>query len=255
MAAALYQQAASLGQAAARASAIARTVDPAQAASLQRTASVLVVAAAHCSDAARSLAAASGEGQAYVARTVGPHSNHAQTEGRANAGLATPQDGAKDQPAEIDRALLGANPHFSEDAPRYSANCIHCVQAYELRRRGQNVVASALPDRYLPTMGRPLSDLTAVWGGSFIKGTRREIESTVRGWGAGGRGVVYMSALDGSGHVFNVESLDSGIRFVDGQNGNADAASYFDYAVTSAVMRIDNLEPSQLVREFVDPGV
>jgi len=46
----------------------------------------------------------------------------------------------KDVPLEIEAAVKGANPKFQRGTP-YSANCQRCVQAYEFRRRGYDVVA------------------------------------------------------------------------------------------------------------------
>ena len=50
----------------------------------------------------------------------------------------------KGAPIGLDTAITGANPNFSS-AQGYRVNCQRCVQTFELRRRGYNVIAKPKP--------------------------------------------------------------------------------------------------------------
>lgn len=149
--------------------------------------------------------------------------------------------------------LKRVNPKFDTSTPHYSANCTHCVQAYELRRRGIDVEATALPDQYHPFLGRPLDAVEGPWGRQFTPASRPDIESAFKDFGPGSRGVVYIKWNGNGAHVFNVENVGGEVRFIDGQNGMADAAGYFDLGGATRFVRLDDVETPSTLSEFVRP--
>jgi hypothetical protein len=142
---------------------------------------------------------------------------------------------------QIADALKKVNPRFTPNHPSYGANCVHCVQAYELRRRGLDVSATSLPQQYWPNWGRSLSDISSRWGRNFTPGSRADIERAFQQFGPGSRGVVYIPWKNGGAHVFNVENVNGQIRFVDGQNNLLDASGYFARGGQPAFVRLDDL--------------
>ncbi|MFI7573362.1 toxin glutamine deamidase domain-containing protein [Micromonospora sp. NPDC049497] len=147
--------------------------------------------------------------------------------------------------------LARVNPKFDTSTPHYSANCTHCVQAYELRRRGVDAEATALPDRFHLFRGRPLADLENAWGRTFTPGARGDIEKAFETFGPGSRGVVYAKWQGNGAHVFNVENVGGTVRFVDGQNAGVDVASYFDIAKDTSFVRLDDVPTPSHLSEFV----
>jgi hypothetical protein len=146
--------------------------------------------------------------------------------------------------------LRKVNPKFKPPDPAYSANCTHVVQAFEMRRRGMDVEATALPKKFWPNGGRPLSDVETAWGRTFKPATQTEIEQAFKQAGPGSRGVVYIKWNGPGAHVFNVENVGGKVRFVDGQNGAADVANYFTRGGSTQFIRLDNATPKN-VTEFM----
>jgi hypothetical protein len=142
------------------------------------------------------------------------------------------------------------NPNFKPPDPAYSANCTHVVQAMEMRRRGMNVEATALPKNFWPHGGRPLADVEKAWGRTFKPATQAEIEQAFKQAGHGARGVVYVKWNGPGAHVFNVENIGGKVRFVDGQNAVADVSHYFGRGSGFRYVRLDDATPSSLT-EFV----
>jgi hypothetical protein len=141
----------------------------------------------------------------------------------------------------LQKDIRSVNPRFNPPHPSYSANCIHCVQAYEMRRRGFDVSASSLPPHFWPSRGRPLEDLEHAWGRGLTAGGRADIEAAFLKAGHGSRGVVYIAWKRGGAHVFNVENVHGAVRFVDGQSGMLDASSHFAHGQGTAFVRLDDL--------------
>lgn len=147
--------------------------------------------------------------------------------------------------------LRRVNPNFDPANPAYSANCVNVVQAYELRRRGMDVEASALPESMWPSGGRPLSDLTREWGRDFTDGSQADIQNAFQDYGPGSRGVVYLEWRNGGGHVFNVENIGGKVYFVDAQNNTVDASRYFENGAHTSYVRLDDLPtPDGVVPEY-----
>lgn len=198
---------------------------------------------------------------------------------RFGSGLGTRVDetlkeaiGAKGEPMGIALAASGANPLFNEDSPyaEYSANCQRVVVAYELRRRGYDVVAQ-------PTYkGDVLGGVAHVdhdrriiysrWTGAF-KGAKVEsvgghngekmianIEKAMSDYGNGSRAVLQVQWRNGGAHVFNVERRNGSTVYIDAQINKQYNAVYLMNSVkpgSANIVRTDNLKLSDRAKNSV----
>ena len=158
----------------------------------------------------------------------------------------------------IEMDLLSTNPNYSSENPDspWNHNCRRCVSAYEARRRGYDVEAQPIPkgNDPLPIMLHPQGWPSVYKGGKLIdcsanSGTAAAInvENMMESWGDNCRAIVrvrWKPEAGGGGHVFIAERVNGVTRFIDPQNGTADASSYFQFAKGSGLfcMRIDNLD-------------
>lgn len=182
---------------------------------------------------------------------------------------------------------MRANPNFSRDSKDYCYNCQCCVLAYEMRRRGYDVQASAWNSKensvqyflaidparafvYNKTAnGNPIpmdSEIILPMGATYLKKRYNSVP-----WG------MYKKSLETStkengrylfsfvfhkkngrreGHVIIVEKSDSGLTFFDPQIGRSvDLESYSTFIDRRffRIKRVDNLEinPDVIVRKPV----
>lgn len=138
------------------------------------------------------------------------------------------------------KAMKYANPYYSQDFGEYSQNCQRCVVAYELRRRGYDVIA--LPTWEGDDMGFPYptakpSTDNGRWQMAFRKAksvrvgingdndaavnvVQTNIEKKMKKYGNGSRAVISVTWKGGTdGHVFNVENEHGKIIYRDAQSG------------------------------------
>lgn len=162
----------------------------------------------------------------------------------------------------IEDDLIATNPNYSDtdlDSP-WNNNCQRCVSAYEARRRGFDVEAQPIPSGWdsLPIMRHPNGWPSVYEGAKLIDcsansgtGAAINIESQMEEWGNDARAIVRVRWKGGGGHVFIAERTNGMTRFIDPQNGETDARSYFDIAKGSEVfcMRIDNLPFSERIHQ------
>ena len=130
-------------------------------------------------------------------------------------------------------AISGANPNYSAGGA-YRINCQRCVQTYEFRRRGYDVIAKPMPS----------SGNTVSWGSecfiqpgqyqaSYQAFTLGQTEAAVKKELAaapdGARYAIYVKwkGRGSSAHVFIAEKSNGNIQYMDPQTGNMDASSYF----------------------------
>lgn len=182
--------------------------------------------------------------------------------------------GAKGRPKSIENAIVRVNPHFNRDFREYSENCQRCVVAYEMRRRGYDV--TALPTYQgdqLPYVKHATADgrFYGKWKGAFrdakplavgVKGNTanaekrviQNIESQMKSFGPGSRGVVQIFYRGGGGHVFNVENSKGKIVYAEAQSGMlkniSKTMTHVDTATVNLV-RTDNLRISDRAKGFV----
>ena len=167
--------------------------------------------------------------------------------------------GQKGRKLGIEKALEGANPFYNGGAQGdFSENCQRAVVAYELRRRGYDVVA-------LPTYAGDTLPSGNRWQGAFQHAktinvgastpqkTQANLEAQMRSFGPGSRGIVKIP-----GHVFNVENVGGKIRYVDAQtntvyNSNNVFSRIGKQSSSIKLVRTDNLRISERAKKSVTP--
>ena len=132
----------------------------------------------------------------------------------------------------------------------YKLNCQRCVQTYELRRRGYDVIARP----------KPKTNNTVTWGSEcFIpKGkynhsreaytlgqTEAAIKKELKNAPDGARYSIYVKwkrNYGGGAHVFIAEKTDGVIHYVDPQAGKMDVSDYFSKGSSGkfGFFRLDN---------------
>ncbi len=131
----------------------------------------------------------------------------------------------------VSNGIPTCNPNFSTGQWGYTQNCQRCVQAYEFRRRGYNVVATE----------RPVKNNKIIWGcecftdadGNPAKFVFRQTSSTIKkvlnSAPDGSRYTIYVrwKGRSNGAHVFVAEKENGVVRYIDPQTGRMDASGYF----------------------------
>ena len=170
----------------------------------------------------------------------------------------------------VEDDIKATNPNYEESRKRrdkaYTHNCQRCVNAYEARRRGYDVTASArkASGDTLPYMNNPKGWAEVYRNGrNFLipchsnstAGVVKKVTQTVTDWGDGARGIVRVQWRGGSGgHVFITENQGGQVKFLDPQSGDMDCSNYFKIAKVNQtyVIRTDNKEFSELIGDCCD---
>lgn len=148
--------------------------------------------------------------------------------------------------------LKNSNPHFNE-GKAYQINCQKCVPTYEMRRRGYDVEAfptysnaDIVKNRWDKVFKNPQIQHT--------KGDpKSEITKALLDYGNGARMQVYVEFLnDDYSHTFVAENVEGNIYFLDPQTSQ-NAGYYFTHNLIKVgktkYFRIDNLEPTELIKQ------
>lgn len=161
----------------------------------------------------------------------------------------------------VSHDIAATNPNFEKARKagdfRYTENCQRCVPAYEMRRRGYDVVAKP---READKDGKP-SATDRAWNGwmNIFKGANFEpcngtgkakCDDLMKQWGDGARAEVYVAwSGSQSAHVFVAENREGKVVYLDPQSGKEDVSDYFKSVRKGSTMiaRIDNLDPSDLI--------
>ena len=130
-------------------------------------------------------------------------------------------------------AISGANPNYSAGGA-YSINCQRCVQAYELRRRGYDVIAKPKPSAgNTITWGsecfiRP-GQYQASWQAFTLSQTEAAVKKELAAAPDGARYAIYIrwKGRGNGAHIFVAEKSGGAVHYMDPQNGTMDASSYF----------------------------
>lgn len=158
----------------------------------------------------------------------------------------------KGAPFSIEDAAAIANPHFKE-GPEFQNNCVRCVQAYELARRGYDVEALPAPmqrgehdfTRQSILLG---NEIFKTPGGGVLRisiySTRGELEDSIQKAPIGARFSITVKQSETSGHIFCAERVDGGIRYIDPQNPKRDGQTMLSDCVQDCFMllRMDNVD-------------
>ena len=157
-------------------------------------------------------------------------------------------------------ALAGANPFYNGGTQGdFTANCQRAVAAYEMRRRGYDVMA-------LPTYAGDRMPAANNWarvfnnaqeisvGSTNPKKTQANLEAKMQSFGSGSRGIVAIP-----GHVFNVENVGGKIRYVDAQTNTVyNSSNVFSRlgkrgSQSVTLIRTDKLGINPAIRQSVTP--
>ena len=134
----------------------------------------------------------------------------------------------------IQDAVKGANPNYSRGSA-YGVNCQRCVQAYEFRRRGYDVVAKPKPStNNIISWGSECFIQPGAYQYSYQAYALNQTEAAVKKALAkapeGSRFSIYIKwkrTYGGSAHVFIAEKTGGVVHYLDPQTGNMDASDYF----------------------------
>lgn len=134
----------------------------------------------------------------------------------------------------IQDAVKGANPNYSRGSA-YGVNCQRCVQAYEFRRRGYDVVAKPKPStNNIISWGSECFIQPGAYQYSYqayaLNQTEAAVKKALANAPDGSRFSIYIKwkrTYGGSAHVFIAEKTGGVIHYLDPQTGNMDASDYF----------------------------
>lgn len=150
-------------------------------------------------------------------------------------------------------ALKECNPKYETDKA-FQDNCQRCVPAYEMRRRGYDVIAKGKYLNYDPLA----SDYTIVWDDPIhiqctTSNGKDEIEKYMKEYGDGARIEIGIKWKDmpQKGHVFVAEQIDGKTVYYDPQSGAENCEAYFEQALDgeTSFVRTDNAKPNALIYE------
>ena len=134
----------------------------------------------------------------------------------------------------IQDAVKGANPNYSRGSA-YGVNCQRCVQAYEFRRRGYDVVAKPKPStNNIISWGSECFIQPGAYQYSYqayaLNQTEAAVKKALANAPDGSRFSIYIKwkrTYGGSAHVFIAEKTGGVVHYLDPQTGNKDASDYF----------------------------
>lgn len=134
----------------------------------------------------------------------------------------------------IQDAVKGANPNYSRGSA-YGVNCQRCVQAYEFRRRGYDVVAKPKPStNNIISWGSECFIQPGAYQYSYqayaLNQTEAAVKKALANAPDGSRFSIYIKwkrTYGGSAHVFIAEKTGGAVHYLDPQTGNMDASDYF----------------------------
>ena len=173
--------------------------------------------------------------------------------------------GTKGKPMSVYEAVRGANPYYDGSYKEFSENCQRAVIATEARMRGYNVTAQPtykgdkLPNTAYVNPKTGVS--SAFWQGAF-KGAKQEktptqasVESKMKEYGNGSRGILQVQWKGGGGHALNVVNKGGKIQYIDGQIGaKYNGKELFSKIKSSRTQltRTDNLKFSDRAKKSVE---
>jgi len=190
----------------------------------------------------------------------------------------TPREESRDWLATLPKveeswrdSLRLVNPHygdFSQDlsgffaglglldsSGEYRNNCGYSSVAYDMRRRGYDVVAQPdLDGDTLAAIASAYRDPVTGESGQWVQARdKASAISTMADYGPGSRAIVTVSWKDGTGgHAFIVENMDGRVVFLDPQSNTQDVGDYFNRIEpgTIRILRTDDLEPNMNPMKF-----
>ena len=201
-----------------------------------------------------------------------PNSEWSNLPGFKNYENAKQAIGTKGRTMSIERAAKGANPYYQGGAAEFTENCQRAVVAYEMRRRGYDVIASpTYKGDILPTtafvnsktgrvykryMGAFKNAKSEMIGAKSPDTTLTNIENKMKSFGDGARATLAFGWKRGkTGHVINVEYKNGKVQYVDAQVGGKYTGKELMKAIkteTASLTRTDNLKISDRIKNSVE---
>jgi len=141
----------------------------------------------------------------------------------------------KGVPLNMADAIKGANPNFSAGGA-YHVNCQRCVQTYELRRRGYDVIAKPKP-----STGNTVNwgsecfiqpgQYAASWQAFTLNQTEAAVKREMAAAPEGARYAIYIrwKGRGAGAHVFIAEKSGGVVHYMDPQTGGLNASNYFSH--------------------------
>lgn len=148
--------------------------------------------------------------------------------------------------------IAATNPNFKTGLRKWTRNCQRCVPAYEMRRRGYDVVVKPRPATNNDELAlRPWNAWKNVRPIAYTDVS--QIETTMASWGDGARAQVVCVWQGGGGHTFIAEQQNGKTVFLDPQTNDMDCSRYFKNvragAIKNVFYRIDKASPAGLIGE------
>lgn len=156
---------------------------------------------------------------------------------------------------DVETSISGANPGWESGEAIFRNNCGHSVAAFEMRMRGEAVVAAPIPEARIAAGGIDVEDFLSRWrtpdGKAPTLTQTRNVTTTqefVRSWGEGGRGFIMVQWKTGEGHAFAAYVQDGKAFFVDPQTGQRYGTDIFQKVRVRRIwaVRSDDLTPLRL---------
>ena len=179
--------------------------------------------------------------------------------------------GNKGKPRSMADATMNSNPYYDGTYKEFSENCQRAVIAYEARRRGYDVTAQpTYQGDVLPTQAYvdPKTGIRQMhWMGAFqgakpekvgkttAQATQNALESKMKEYGEGSRGIMQVQWKGGGGHVLNVEYKNGKVHYNDAQVGAKYKPSELFGAIKTGatqLVRTDNLKLSDRAKKSVE---
>lgn len=162
----------------------------------------------------------------------------------------------KNKPSSIEEDATAINPQYESTKASSSNNCELCTMAYDMRRRGFDVIARQnAPINLLYDIGS--QDMKMIYKGAKEKhvSSEKQLQTELKKQPDGARGACFMSWGNGSGHVIAYEMVNGSPKFVDAQDGKIHNSlnNYSDRPSNLSYIRLDNIKPNyNLIRMAVE---
>ena len=173
--------------------------------------------------------------------------------------------GPQGAPMTYQEAIAHANDMYITRSKAYTQNCQRCVWAVEARMRGYDVEALPrtsddsyakcdpnVPNSFLNVSKTPIQ--LESFGNYWQNATATEVKGAMLQHGVGARGMLVMNGYK-SGHVLNWEVQGpKKVAIFDGQSNKTYTMTELKkYFVRFRVGRIDNVEFTPLIKDYVKP--
>lgn len=142
-----------------------------------------------------------------------------------------------------DDAVRNANPNYNLNVDAYTKNCSNCACAYEMRKRGYDVIAQPYIHGGKHHLTRNPWD---AWENPSVETilSKDKLEEYVKKYTDGSRfGIAYIRK-DNTGHVLVGEKEDGALKIYDPQSGYMRESLDFDNMEDVKLWQTDNLELS-----------